>query len=325
MVAATPGSRNPAGWSLRVSRAPCRTAMSADAIAFPIAGKRRSSAGFRDRNAHPQVRAQELKLAFWNAAMKVINVACVFCVPPMTAFVIFINYEFNKARLVSSVAFTTLSLFNILRFPLVVLPKALRAASGGRHVPSARDADAEERGLPCRVESPGELAGPPASRATSLAASAPDCAPVVPLRWKRRVHRATPRLAASPPRRAARCPPLPLTSHSLPLGVPNPSPRGPEPTQHPNRGTGLPAAPGGVPAGGHPGRLLGRRRRRAVGRLPDLPADCVQAAVRSGGGSSGGCFVRGCLKREIGGTRLCRRPRPSWPPGENPHSSVHRW
>ncbi|GLC48313.1 hypothetical protein PLESTB_000082600 [Pleodorina starrii] len=76
------------------------------------------------------VRAKELKLAFWNAAMKVINVACVFCVPPMTAFVIFVNYEFQKARLVSSVAFTTLSLFNILRFPLVVLPKALRAASG---------------------------------------------------------------------------------------------------------------------------------------------------------------------------------------------------
>ena len=64
--------------------------------------------------------------------MKVINVACVFCVPPMTAFAIFINYEFSTARLVSSVAFTTLSLFNILRFPLVVLPKALRAVSGER-------------------------------------------------------------------------------------------------------------------------------------------------------------------------------------------------
>ncbi len=58
--------------------------------------------------------------------------ACVFCVPPMTAFVIFINYEFNTARLTSTVAFTTLSLFNILRFPLVVLPTALRAVSGER-------------------------------------------------------------------------------------------------------------------------------------------------------------------------------------------------
>ncbi|KAG2424609.1 hypothetical protein HXX76_014334 [Chlamydomonas incerta] len=76
-----------------------------------------------------EVRQKEMRLAFWNAAMKVINVACVFCVPPMTAFVIFINYEFNTARLTSTVAFTTLSLFNILRFPLVVLPKALRAVS----------------------------------------------------------------------------------------------------------------------------------------------------------------------------------------------------
>lgn len=62
--------------------------------------------------------------------MKVINVAFVFCVPPLTAFVIFTTYEFTVERLVASVAFTTLSLFNILRFPLVVLPKALRAVSG---------------------------------------------------------------------------------------------------------------------------------------------------------------------------------------------------
>ncbi len=76
------------------------------------------------------VRKEELKLAFWNAVMKVVNIACVFCVPPMTAFVIFTTYEFTETRLVSTVAFTTLSLFNILRFPLVVLPKALRAVSG---------------------------------------------------------------------------------------------------------------------------------------------------------------------------------------------------
>ncbi len=64
--------------------------------------------------------------------MKIINVACVFCVPLLTSFVIFANYEFNEARLLAGVAFTTLSLFNILRFPLVVLPKALRAVSGER-------------------------------------------------------------------------------------------------------------------------------------------------------------------------------------------------
>ncbi|KAG2500538.1 hypothetical protein HYH03_001315 [Edaphochlamys debaryana] len=80
-------------------------------------------------NEITKVRKEELRLSFWNAFMKVINIAFVFCVPPLTAFVIFTTYEFTTARLVSNVAFTTLSLFNILRFPLVVLPKALRAVS----------------------------------------------------------------------------------------------------------------------------------------------------------------------------------------------------
>ena len=39
-----------------------------------------------------EVRKHELDLAFWNTWMKVINVACVFCVPPMTAFTIFTTY-----------------------------------------------------------------------------------------------------------------------------------------------------------------------------------------------------------------------------------------
>ena len=84
---------------------------------------------FNPASPAPQARALELKLAFWNAMMKVINISIVFCVPPLTAFVIFTTYEFQDARLTSTVAFTTLSLFNILRFPLVVLPKALRACS----------------------------------------------------------------------------------------------------------------------------------------------------------------------------------------------------
>ena len=77
-----------------------------------------------------KVRSRENKINFWNAVVKTVNTAIVFCVPPLTAFVIFTAYQFNSARLRSAVAFTTLSLFNILRFPLVVLPKALRAASG---------------------------------------------------------------------------------------------------------------------------------------------------------------------------------------------------
>jgi len=53
----------------------------------------------------------------------------VFGTPPMTACVIFAAYEMMVGRLAATLAFTTLSLFNILRFPLVVLPKAMRALS----------------------------------------------------------------------------------------------------------------------------------------------------------------------------------------------------
>ena len=77
----------------------------------------------RDPTPLPQVLAA-------NNCMKAINIVMVFCVPPLTAFVIFTSYEFEQARISSTLAFTTLSLFNILRFPLVVLPKALRSFSG---------------------------------------------------------------------------------------------------------------------------------------------------------------------------------------------------
>lgn len=57
-------------------------------------------------------------------------IAMVFTTPPLTAFVIFTVHEFLVGPLDPELAFTTLSLFNILRFPLVVLPKAIRATSG---------------------------------------------------------------------------------------------------------------------------------------------------------------------------------------------------
>lgn len=65
------------------------------------------------------------------AVIKVINLCVVFAVPPLIALVIFATYVFNKGPFDSAFAFTVLSLFNTLRFPLVVLPKALRGTSGG--------------------------------------------------------------------------------------------------------------------------------------------------------------------------------------------------
>jgi hypothetical protein len=70
-----------------------------------------------------------MKLHFKNANIKNINITMVFGTPPVTACVIFATYEMLVGRLAATMAFTTLSLFNILRFPLVVLPKALRSLS----------------------------------------------------------------------------------------------------------------------------------------------------------------------------------------------------
>lgn len=64
------------------------------------------------------------------AVIKTINLCVVFAVPPLIALVIFATYVFNKGPFDSTFAFTVLSLFNTLRFPLVVLPKALRGSSG---------------------------------------------------------------------------------------------------------------------------------------------------------------------------------------------------
>jgi hypothetical protein len=76
-----------------------------------------------------KIRREEMKLHFKNANIKNVNITMVFGTPPVTACVIFATYEMLAGRLAATMAFTTLSLFNILRFPLVVLPKALRALS----------------------------------------------------------------------------------------------------------------------------------------------------------------------------------------------------
>jgi hypothetical protein len=70
-----------------------------------------------------------MKLHFKNAHIKNINITMVFGTPPMAACVIFCAYELMVGRLAPTLAFTSLSLFNILRFPLVVLPKAVRSLS----------------------------------------------------------------------------------------------------------------------------------------------------------------------------------------------------
>lgn len=73
------------------------------------------------------------------AVIKTLNLCLVFAVPPLIALVIFAAYAFNTGKLDASLSFVVLSLFNTLRFPLVVLPKALRGASGGCRHSSSRN------------------------------------------------------------------------------------------------------------------------------------------------------------------------------------------
>lgn len=54
------------------------------------------------------------------------NLMSVFSIPPIIALVLFSAYVSDKEKLPSTIAFTTLSLFNTLRFPLVILPKAIK-------------------------------------------------------------------------------------------------------------------------------------------------------------------------------------------------------
>lgn len=67
----------------------------------------------------------------WTIAVKVLNSAMVFIVPPIGVLVVLLAREYDTGERVSAtVSFVVLSLFNILRFPLVVLPKAMRAVTG---------------------------------------------------------------------------------------------------------------------------------------------------------------------------------------------------
>ena len=72
------------------------------------------------------LRDKEIKLLGKGAFLKSVNLMIVFVIPPIIALVLFSAYVAVKGKLDSTVAFTTLSLFNTLRFPLVVLPRAIK-------------------------------------------------------------------------------------------------------------------------------------------------------------------------------------------------------
>src|SRR5688572_21437563 len=80
------------------------------------------------------VKLRKKELSFMNVAslLKSVNLMLAFFIPPAMAVGIFAVYVLALGNtLTSSLAFTTLSLFNTLRFPLIVLPRAVRALVEG--------------------------------------------------------------------------------------------------------------------------------------------------------------------------------------------------
>jgi ATP-binding cassette subfamily C (CFTR/MRP) protein 1 len=73
-----------------------------------------------------KIRLKEVALITGGASIKIINLAIVYGVPPLIALCIFAVYVVRVGKLTPTVAFTTLSLFNTLRFPIVVFPRSLR-------------------------------------------------------------------------------------------------------------------------------------------------------------------------------------------------------
>jgi hypothetical protein len=131
-------------------------------------------------------------------AVKTANLCLVFSVPPVVALVIFGTYASAVGPLTPAMAFVVLSLFNTLRFPLVVLPKALRGVSGARAAGGA----GPRQGAACWPAAWLVLSGPPegAGRCTvrppRLVSHTPPPTPTAP-----RVHRNPPPLLQRPSRR----------------------------------------------------------------------------------------------------------------------------
>lgn len=63
--------------------------------------------------------------------IKVMNMVLVFAIPPVSGMIVFAVSTFTAHPLDAILSFTIMSLFNTMRFPLVMLPKSLRGTSGG--------------------------------------------------------------------------------------------------------------------------------------------------------------------------------------------------
>ncbi|KAI9138461.1 P-loop containing nucleoside triphosphate hydrolase protein [Paraphysoderma sedebokerense] len=78
-----------------------------------------------------EIREHEMRLVYRSLIIKSFNFAFVFAAPVVVAIVALAVYQYTSpVRLTSAVAFTILSVFNTLRYPLLMLPMAVKSCAG---------------------------------------------------------------------------------------------------------------------------------------------------------------------------------------------------
>jgi hypothetical protein len=76
------------------------------------------------------IRNKELNLLKKNLIANAVNFMCVFCVPVLTALLALLTYWLTGNTINPVVGFTVVSVFNTLRYPLLMAPLAINSASG---------------------------------------------------------------------------------------------------------------------------------------------------------------------------------------------------
>lgn len=77
-----------------------------------------------------ELRKKELNLLKKNLIANAVNFMCVFCVPVLTALVALLTYWLTGNTINPVVGFTVVSIFNTLRYPLLMAPLAINSTSG---------------------------------------------------------------------------------------------------------------------------------------------------------------------------------------------------
>jgi hypothetical protein len=76
------------------------------------------------------IRKKELSLLKKNLIANAVNFMCVFCVPVLTALLALLTYWLTGNKINPVIGFTVVSVFNTLRYPLLMAPLAINSASG---------------------------------------------------------------------------------------------------------------------------------------------------------------------------------------------------